>query len=204
MFDSCNPTNCSLPGSSVHGIFQATILEWVAISSSRGSPLRRDWTQVSYTAGGLLHCREIFYWLSHQRSLADVTESVGKEGTKRPVPPQQTSGKKDVSRYYSAWSGESKQIGATESQGSYSWRCWDHMKARYNEPFLIWVSGQHLQDLFNSCHHSQQQRLHLRSCEAVLDHSVDLQSFWGCFKMRWKAVFDRPTKIRKQILGILG
>ena len=76
----------------------------------------------------------------------------------------------------------------------------NHMVGKFREG----GSGQHLQDLFNSCHHSQQQRLHLRSCEAVLDHSVDLQSFWGCFKMRWKAVFDRPTKIRKQILGILG
>ena len=32
-----NPMDCSLPGSSVHGVFQAGILEWVAISSSRGS-----------------------------------------------------------------------------------------------------------------------------------------------------------------------
>ena len=32
-----NPMDCSLPGSSVHGIFQARILEWVAIPSSRGS-----------------------------------------------------------------------------------------------------------------------------------------------------------------------
>ena len=34
----CDPTDCSLPGSSVHGILQARILEWVAISSSRGDP----------------------------------------------------------------------------------------------------------------------------------------------------------------------
>ena len=33
----CNPMDCSTPGSSVHGIPQARILEWVAISSSRGS-----------------------------------------------------------------------------------------------------------------------------------------------------------------------
>ena len=33
----CNPEHCSLPGSSVHGTFQARILEWVAISFSRGS-----------------------------------------------------------------------------------------------------------------------------------------------------------------------
>ena len=33
----CDSMDCSLPGSSVHGIFQARVLEWVAISSSRGS-----------------------------------------------------------------------------------------------------------------------------------------------------------------------
>ena len=38
--------DCSLPGSSVHGISQARILEWVAISFSRGSSGPRDWTQV--------------------------------------------------------------------------------------------------------------------------------------------------------------
>ena len=53
----CDPMDCSLPGSSVHGIFQARVLEWVAISFSRGSSqLRdrtgpRDQTQVSRTAG---------------------------------------------------------------------------------------------------------------------------------------------------------
>ena len=43
----CDPMNCSLPGSSLHGIFQARILEWVAISFSRRSSRPRDWTQVS-------------------------------------------------------------------------------------------------------------------------------------------------------------
>ena len=43
----CNPTDCSPPGSSVHGILQARILEWVAISSSRGSSQPRDQTRVS-------------------------------------------------------------------------------------------------------------------------------------------------------------
>ena len=36
MSDSCNPMDCSLPGSSVHGIFQARVVEWVAISFSKG------------------------------------------------------------------------------------------------------------------------------------------------------------------------
>ena len=47
----CNPMDCSLPGSSVHGMLQARILEWVAMLSSRGSSQPRDWTQVSCTAG---------------------------------------------------------------------------------------------------------------------------------------------------------
>ena len=38
----CNPMDCSLPGSSIHGIYQSRILEWVAISSSRGSSWPRD------------------------------------------------------------------------------------------------------------------------------------------------------------------
>ena len=47
----CDPMGCSLPGSSVHGIFQATVLEWIAISFSRGSSQSRDRTQVSRIAG---------------------------------------------------------------------------------------------------------------------------------------------------------
>ena len=41
------PMDYSLPGSSVHGIFQAIVLEWIAISFSRGSSQPRDQTQVS-------------------------------------------------------------------------------------------------------------------------------------------------------------
>ena len=47
----CNTMACSPPGSSVYGIFQATILEWVAVSFSRGSSQPRDQTQVSCVAG---------------------------------------------------------------------------------------------------------------------------------------------------------
>ena len=43
----CYPMDCSLPGSSVHGIFQAIVLEWIAISFSRGPSQPRDWTRVS-------------------------------------------------------------------------------------------------------------------------------------------------------------
>ena len=47
----CDPMDCSLPGSSVHGISQARILEWVAIPFPRGSSWSRDWTWVSCIAG---------------------------------------------------------------------------------------------------------------------------------------------------------
>ena len=51
-----DPMDCSLPGSSVHGIFQARVLEeWVAIPFSRGPSQSRD-----------LHCKQILYHLSHQ------------------------------------------------------------------------------------------------------------------------------------------
>ena len=54
--------DCSLPGSSVHGILQATILEWIAISFSRASSQPRDRTWVSRIVG------RCFYRLSHQAS----------------------------------------------------------------------------------------------------------------------------------------
>ena len=56
-----DPMDCSLPGSSVHGILQARILEWIAISFSRGSSQPRSWTQVSCIVGRFFtnwHTRE--------------------------------------------------------------------------------------------------------------------------------------------------
>ena len=48
----CDPMDCNLPGSSAHRVCQARILEWVAISYSRGPSQPRD---------SLLHCRWILY-----------------------------------------------------------------------------------------------------------------------------------------------
>ena len=53
--------DCSPPGSSIHGIFQARILEWVAIAFSRGSSQPRDWTQVSCITG-----RFFTYWATRE------------------------------------------------------------------------------------------------------------------------------------------
>ena len=58
-----DPIDCSLPGSSIH-IFQARILEWVAVSISWRSSRPRDWTQVSHTVG-----RRFTIWAITFRSL---------------------------------------------------------------------------------------------------------------------------------------
>ena len=47
----CDPLDCSLPGSSIHGIFQARILEWAVISFSRRSFQPMDWTRVCHIVG---------------------------------------------------------------------------------------------------------------------------------------------------------
>ena len=64
----CNPMDCSPPGSSVHGIFQARILQWVAI-----------FLQGTFSTQGLnpyllclLHCKRILYHLSHQESHTEL------------------------------------------------------------------------------------------------------------------------------------
>ena len=51
----CNSMDCSLSGSSVHGIFQARILEWVAMSSSRRHSRPRDQTHISCIVWGILY-----------------------------------------------------------------------------------------------------------------------------------------------------
>ena len=63
-----DPMDCSLPGSSVHGIFQARVMQWVAISFSRGI------LPTQGTNPGLPHCRQRLYHLIHQG-----------EGKKRPT-----------------------------------------------------------------------------------------------------------------------
>ena len=51
----CDPMDCSLPDSSVPGILQARILEWVAMPSSSGSSPSRDWTHISCTGRRILY-----------------------------------------------------------------------------------------------------------------------------------------------------
>ena len=65
----CHPVDYSSPGSSVHGILQARILEWVAISFSRGSSQPRDQTRVSCIAG-----RRFSLWATRE-AMADEAKS---------------------------------------------------------------------------------------------------------------------------------
>ena len=64
----CNPMNCSPPGSSVHGVLQARILEWVApVGSPRGSSQPKGAVYVSCIAGGFLTAEPLgnsFYWIT--------------------------------------------------------------------------------------------------------------------------------------------
>ena len=64
----CDPMDCSLPGSSIHGVFQAKVLESVAISFSRGSSWPRDRTRVSYTIG-----RRFTVWATREAELRRFT-----------------------------------------------------------------------------------------------------------------------------------
>ena len=75
----CDPLDCNLPGSSVHGIFQARILEWVAISYSRGSSPPSDWTHIHMypsSAGRFFTTVPLGnpnYFLRHESSLVAQT-----------------------------------------------------------------------------------------------------------------------------------
>ena len=89
MADSCDPMNCSWPGSSAHRILQARILEWVIFSFSKGSSQPRNQTQVSSIAGRLYTdwaMREtlklFYYWSSESYSV--VSDSFWPHGLYRP------------------------------------------------------------------------------------------------------------------------
>ena len=73
--------DCNLPGSPVHGILSAKILEWVAISFSRGSSWPRDWTQVPCIAGRLFTIWAIEKSLrSNQSILKEISAEYSLEG----------------------------------------------------------------------------------------------------------------------------
>ena len=87
--------DCSLPGFSVHGILQERILEWVAISSSRGSSWPRDWNCISYSScfAGLFFTAEPagkptwFVFSSVQFSRSVVSDSLRPHEVQHARPP---------------------------------------------------------------------------------------------------------------------
>ena len=97
----CDPMDCSLPGSSVHGIFQAIVLEWIAISFSRGSSQPRDQTRVSCIVD-----RSFTVWATREIQGRPVDGSV--DGNKIDF-----TCRKDASLYlsWSQWAGAWNQRG---------------------------------------------------------------------------------------------
>ena len=77
----CNPMDCSPPGSSVHGILQARILEWVAISLSREPSWPRDGTHVSCIAGRFLRrwATPVLYWNGTTAVLKGAIFALGRQ-----------------------------------------------------------------------------------------------------------------------------
>ena len=72
----CDPMDCSPPGSSVHGILQAIILEWVALPSSTGSSRPRDQTRLLC----LLHYQADSLLLNHQGKQLSTNRNSPKRG----------------------------------------------------------------------------------------------------------------------------
>ena len=85
----CDPVDCSLPGFSVHGILQAGVLEWVAISFSRGSSRPRDWTQVSRIGG-----RRFNLWATGKalQNYAETSSHTSQNGHQRKYPQTLSAG----------------------------------------------------------------------------------------------------------------
>ena len=78
----CDPIDCSLPGSSVHGLLQARVLEWIASPLSRGSSQPTNRIQVSRIAGGFFTV-----WATREAQYCQkliIKEGVGSAGAGNP------------------------------------------------------------------------------------------------------------------------
>ena len=79
----CDPMDCSPPSSSVHGVLQVRILEWVAISFSGGSSLPRDWTCISQ---GFCIGRWVLYHCTTWEALRNKLEWLQTRPPRYPTP----------------------------------------------------------------------------------------------------------------------
>ena len=98
----CNPMDCSPPGSSVHGILQVRLLEWVAIPSSQGSSQPRDEIHVSYVS-----------WIGQQGSLPLALPR--KQNNKRKVPARRQGDMKMEMSPRSSWGYENYSVKVEEN-----------------------------------------------------------------------------------------
>ena len=102
----CDPVDCSLPGSSVQGISQARILEWVAISFSRGSSLPRDQTQVFCIAGRhftVWASREAFYFAPIPCTLKSISSEFCFYNCKKKKSNNHTALMKSITQLHHHW-----------------------------------------------------------------------------------------------------
>ena len=67
----CDPVDCSPLGSSVHGILQAIIVKWVAISFTTGSSQLRDWTFISYDS--CIDRQILYHWVTREARMLQIT-----------------------------------------------------------------------------------------------------------------------------------
>ena len=95
----CDPMNCSQPGSYIHGILQASILEWVAMPFTRGSSWPRMWTRISSSScvAGVFFFffffttepleKPLCIYISVQFSHSVMSDSLRPHGLQHPRPP---------------------------------------------------------------------------------------------------------------------
>ena len=102
----CDPVDCSTPGSSVHGISQARILEWVAIPSFRGSSRPRDWTHVS-CIGRLV----LYQWASREAPSGQLTNPNGSDAWTQMAVDNSRSPKRSPSHIWTRTKGKGRAWG---------------------------------------------------------------------------------------------
>ena len=129
----CDPVDCNLPGSSVHGILQAKILEWIAISFSRGSSQPRDRTLVSCTARRRFNLWATYYLKAVRKgSLGETSHGIakGKWGQKGPGP--------SVGRAPGEPDREDQRLGKGEEGKGRQWSdCEEPCKPRQEFGFIL-------------------------------------------------------------------
>ena len=194
----CNPVDHSPPASSVHGMLQARILEWFAISFSRGSSQPRDRTWVSCIAG-----RQMLYPLSHQGIPLSSTKRQIKEKKKkkRKVLQRLQTPKTSTNSFHEQEARERKQFAFLTHKlrkhlaiggkkiGCHSWKSATGIYSLQNWIKTRWY-----------CAYMCAKSLSLQSCLTLckpVDHSCTGSSVHGILQAIWKYL---NIKIHSRIL----